>query len=202
MSKTLDAEVVEAQANSEEAVSERKELTEEERKEQEEKFFKLVDEKTEAVLETLKEQPLEVVLEVIAQVTSVVGEAVNIEKIKLLNTVAQIVGARYPEQHPLIKVVSMQTGKQAKIDFNKDLLFIMEDASKEVTDETPVTILNIASDVWVKNDLEIPKEKLDVITVFYRDSYPKHKEKFLAYIEEQEKAKKEQEEADNAPGDE
>jgi len=196
--EVVETEVIEAEENNAQPETDAEDVVVPEQPSEEEQmkqFFGDVDETSKAILDAIKEKSLEVVVEALANVVNIVGESTNIEKLKILNGMAEVIQNRYPEQHPLIKVVTIQTGMQAAINFDTDTLFIAREIPKDANmDELPCTMLKIKSEQWVKNDMDIPKEKLDTITIFYRESFPKYKEEFFKQVEANKAKQKEMEE--------
>ncbi len=147
------------------------------------KYYEEVDTKTKQLLDGFKETHINVVLEVFASSISIIGDTLDIPKIDLLNQVSERLSKNYPEQHPLIKVVSKEAGLQAGINFDSDTLFIMEDASIPDIDKAKATVYDIKSKEWVKNDYEVAEDKLEIIGKFYDYSYLNFKTEIIEQTE-------------------
>ena len=142
-------------------------------------FYTNVDADTKVILDLLSGKDIEHVVGVLARFVDVVGEASNISKLKLLEATASVINKTYPDQHPLIKIVTKNAGLQAGVNFDNDILSIVKNADDNESYETEATVYNITKQIWTSNFHKIPEDKLEIIAKFYNENYGKYKEEII-----------------------
>ncbi len=128
----------------------------------------------------LKEKPLTVIVETFAILLNVIGEETNVGKNKLLAGIQSVMNDRYPEQHPLIKIVTSTTGKNAAVNVEKDVLYIVENGLSDTVETDEGTVLNLVTMEWERNDYDLEEAVLNEILEFYKLEYPLVKQQIEA----------------------
>jgi hypothetical protein len=83
-----------------------------------------------------------------------------------------------PELHPCLGVVTRE-GYQPLIDIVNDSLMIVDEGTKELTEDTKATMLDLKGFKVVKNDLELSDESINTILDVNKALYATFKEKQL-----------------------